>query len=388
MEIANMPTLRFPEFSNVWEEVHLGNICSTFKSGVGITSERITESGEFPVYGGNGLRGYTNTFTHDGFYLLIGRQGALCGNINRATGKTYISEHAIAVRGDERTSTKWLAQKLDYMRLNRLSESSAQPGLSVAKLVKLKLFVPTYSEQQKIAAFLLVVDRKIQLLTRKKELLDQYIKGVIQKIFSQEIRFKDENGNEYPDWEEKRLRDCCNLIKDGTHGTHADIPGSGYYLLSAKNIIDGKIQINSDDREISKTEFEAIFKNYRLQQGDLLLSIVGTIGRTSIYQGEINIAFQRSVAFFRFQEDNPEYMYYYFNSYEFQNELMKRQVVSAQPGIYLRELSNIYLIIPSQKEQDDIAVYLRTIDNKIEIINNQIIALEQFKKGLLQQMFI
>lgn len=85
-----IPELRFPEFVDEWKIKLLGNLCSTFKSGFGITSDNITDSGLYPVYGGNGLRGYTDRYTHDGFYILIGRQGALCGNINRACGKTYI----------------------------------------------------------------------------------------------------------------------------------------------------------------------------------------------------------------------------------------------------------------------------------------------------------
>lgn len=94
-----------------WEEKRLGEICTYFKSGEGITSKDISENGQYPVYGGNGLRGYTDKkYTHDGAYILIGRQGALCGNINYVTGKCYISEHAIAVqtKGD----LSWLRYKL------------------------------------------------------------------------------------------------------------------------------------------------------------------------------------------------------------------------------------------------------------------------------------
>ena len=86
------------EIPEGWEISRLEKVCSHFKSGFGITSEQISESGKYPVYGGNGLRGYTNSFTHDGQYILIGRQGALCGNIQRVSNKIYISEHAIAVQ--------------------------------------------------------------------------------------------------------------------------------------------------------------------------------------------------------------------------------------------------------------------------------------------------
>ena len=103
-----------------WKVERLGNICSHFKSGNGITSKDINENDEYPVYGGNGLRGYTNSYTHLGDYFLIGRQGALCGNIQRVKGKNFISEHAIAVKTNNQNSLYFLAYKLEHFNLNRL----------------------------------------------------------------------------------------------------------------------------------------------------------------------------------------------------------------------------------------------------------------------------
>jgi len=169
----------FPE----WEEKRLGELCSTFKSGKGITSEQIAEAGEFPVFGGNGLRGYTDAFTHDGEFMLIGRQGALCGNINRVSGKSYISEHAIAVAGNELANTEWLAQRLHHLNLNRLSESSAQPGLAVNKLERLKLMAPSLPEQTKIANFLTALDRKIESVSTQITGMQTWKKGLLQQMF-------------------------------------------------------------------------------------------------------------------------------------------------------------------------------------------------------------
>ncbi|MCA6419875.1 MAG: restriction endonuclease subunit S [Cytophagales bacterium] len=92
-----------------WEVMVLSDLTSTFRSGLGITSENISEKGRYAVYGGNGLRGYTNSFTHEGDFFLIGRQGALCGNIVKITGKNYISEHAIAVQANESNDNFFLA---------------------------------------------------------------------------------------------------------------------------------------------------------------------------------------------------------------------------------------------------------------------------------------
>ena len=169
----------FPE----WEEMQLGELCATFKSGKGITSEEIEEDGEYPVYGGNGRRGYANTFTHEGEFLLIGRQGALCGNINRVSGKSYISEHAIAVAGNELANTEWLAQRLHHLNLNRLSESSAQPGLAVNKLERLKLLTPSVPEQTKIADFLTALDQKIESVAQQIRHTQAFKKGLLQQMF-------------------------------------------------------------------------------------------------------------------------------------------------------------------------------------------------------------
>lgn len=257
------------------------------------------------------------------------------------------------------------------------------------KLVKdFILNIPSIPEQKKIASFLSAVDKKIEQLTRKKDLLEQYKNGVMQQIFSGKLRFKDENGNDYPNWEVKRIGEITTLLKDGTHGTHKDYPEGVHYLLSAKNINNGHISIDDTDRRISEEEYNSIYKNYKLQENDILLTIVGTIGRVAKYKFERNIAFQRSVAFFRFTNNNAEYMFQFMNGRRFQKELDLRKVISAQPGIYLGDLAKIPIKIPCIMEQNKIADYLSNIDNKIKYINNQITQTQTFKKGLLQQMFV
>jgi type I restriction enzyme S subunit len=166
-----------------WEKKRLESIFSEFKSGYNITSDELTESGSYPVFGGNGIRGYSEKFTHEGFYFLIGRQSALCGNIHRSYGKAYISEHAIACKANDTSDTEWLAQRLDYYNLNKLSESSAQPGLAVNKLLRFKLLTPCKKEQEKIADFLTAIDKKIEAAAKQIELIKQFKKGLLQKMF-------------------------------------------------------------------------------------------------------------------------------------------------------------------------------------------------------------
>ena len=125
------------------------------RSGETIPASEIDESGTYPVYGGNGLRGYTDKFTHEGFRLLIGRQGALCGNVRWADGKYWASEHAVVATLLNGCDGWWFYYLLTAMDLNRYSESAAQPGISVDRIINLKIPVPDYPEEQKsIAAYL------------------------------------------------------------------------------------------------------------------------------------------------------------------------------------------------------------------------------------------
>ena len=154
------------EFPEHWEMLALKRLAS-LKSGESITVESIDKDGDYPVFGGNGLRGYTTTFTHDGNYVLIGRQGALCGNINYAQGQFWASEHAVVVSPIGPVETKWLGELLRAMNLNQYSVSAAQPGLSVEMVSNLSIPQPPLQEQSTIATFLNRKTGHIDILTTK-----------------------------------------------------------------------------------------------------------------------------------------------------------------------------------------------------------------------------
>jgi type I restriction enzyme S subunit len=178
------PELRFPEFTDPWKQRKLGDICEEFKSGKNIKSEDIKENGAYPVYGGNGFRGYSNTYNHDGIYALIGRQGALCGNINISFGKAYFTEHAIAVRANKSNETRFLFYLLGKMNLGQYSGQSAQPGLAVNKLLELSSSVPNYDEQKQISKFFVLLDNLITLHQRKLNHLQEQKKALLQQMFA------------------------------------------------------------------------------------------------------------------------------------------------------------------------------------------------------------
>ena len=179
---------RLPGFCGEWELKSLSAVCS-MKSGEGITSANIDEFSKYPCYGGNGVRGFTSRFTHEGSYGLIGRQGALCGNVFSVEGQFFASEHAIVVTPSVKTDIRWLAYVLGRMNLNQYSESSAQPGLSVSKLLILDVTAPqTKAEQTAIAAVLSDMDAELAALEQRLAKTCALKQGMMQELLTGRTR--------------------------------------------------------------------------------------------------------------------------------------------------------------------------------------------------------
>jgi type I restriction enzyme, S subunit len=174
-----------------WGEKRIKDL-SFLQSGINITSEQIEEIGQYPVYGGNGLRGYFSKYTNDGHYILIGRQGALCGNINYASGKFWATEHAVVAYLKCSVDMKWYGEILRMMNLNKYSLSAAQPGLAVDRIKRLLLFVPPLSEQKAIAHYLdtktTQIDQIIQTINTQIEKLKELRKTLINDVVTGKIR--------------------------------------------------------------------------------------------------------------------------------------------------------------------------------------------------------
>jgi type I restriction enzyme, S subunit len=153
-----------------WRRIKLKYLVA-LKSGDAIPGEEIKELGEYPVYGGNGFRGYTSSFTHEGERILIGRQGALCGNINYAKGRFWATEHAIVATPVPEFDTAWLGETLRAMNLNQYSQSAAQPGIAVEVIENLDIAVPPANEQRQIASLLRRITLPIDALVEEKQRL-------------------------------------------------------------------------------------------------------------------------------------------------------------------------------------------------------------------------
>lgn len=173
-----------------WETKKIQYI-GRLKSGENIISQQIEPDGLYPVFGGNGIRGYFDSYNHDGHYILIGRQGALCGNINYANGKFWASEHAVVINPLVRFEVFWLGELLQIMNLNQYSTSAAQPGLSVEQIARLKIPFPPFNEQKVIAQYLskktFEIDRQKVKILQAIDLLKEYRTALITNAVTGKI---------------------------------------------------------------------------------------------------------------------------------------------------------------------------------------------------------
>ena len=268
----------------------------------------------------------------------------------------------------------------------RYGQPGTQVNLNSNIVSNEKIKFPRETEQQKIAAFLSSVDTKIEQLNRKKILLEQYKKGMMQKIFSQEIRFKDEQGKEYPDWEEKKLEEVASFSK-GKGISKSDVTADGkqpcirygeLYTLYNETIerVSSYTNVLANNLALSKANDVIIPASGETQEDIATASCVVKSGIA--LGGDLNIL--RS-------EMNGVFLSYYLNSAK------KRAIAQISQGtpvvhLYSSQLKNLYINIPGIVEQQKIAAFLSAIDKKIELVAEQLKQAQTFKKGLLQQMLI
>lgn len=175
-------------------KIELGKLCSRLSSGKSISASKVHDSGLYPVYGGNGLRGFTDEFNFDGECAIIGRQGAFCGNVRYFAGKAYMTEHAVVACANEDNNTRFLAYYLSTMNLGRLSGQSAQPGLSVKTLAVQEITIPPLEVQKKIAAILSALDEKIAINRAINDNLQQQVATLFSSLYDRsntEVRYLD-----------------------------------------------------------------------------------------------------------------------------------------------------------------------------------------------------
>lgn len=251
--------------------------------------------------------------------------------------------------------------------------------------------LPSLPEQQKIASFLSAVDEKIQLLKHKKQLLEQYKKGVMQQLFSGKLRFKDGNGKAYPKWEEKLLG---KLIEIGSSKRvlQEDWKDEGVPFLRTREIINLS---NGDDFRtpifISEDLFSELKKKYGVpKSGDILATGVGTIGELYIVKKSDKFYFKDgNVIWFKMNDKlDSNYLSQLFKIKYIKKQLIDNASITTVATFTIDGAKKTRIIYPCLEEQKKIANFLSAIDAKIESLSKQISQTQNFKKGLLQQMFV
>ena len=271
---------------------------AAMQSGEGITAETIDQSGTYPVYGGNGIRGFTAEKTHSGEFVLVGRQGALCGNVHHVVGDFWASEHAVVSALYAGDNPRWAAYILEFMNLGQYSMAAAQPGLAVDKIQQLQLPVPPPDEQQAIADYLDTETARIDTLVQEKEeligLLREARSNRISELISGDGLPGSATGNPWaphlPEgWQLKRLKHLAQVRsglakgKDTGSNTTVELP-----YLRVANVQEGRLDL----REISTmpVEVDAV-ERFSLMEGDVLMNEGGDydkVGRGAVWTGEIS----------------------------------------------------------------------------------------------------
>ena len=256
---------------------------------------------------------------------------------------------------------------------------TSYPAINSTDLSSIEISFPTLPEQQKIASFLCAVDEKIQQLSRKKELLEQYKKGVMQQLFSGKLRFKDENGEDYADWKPRKLADFCTFFSGGTPtSTNQKFYSGTIPFIGSGNIYDSKV-FNFISQEAYDSSSAKL-----VEKGDLLYALYGAnSGELAI--SKMNGAINQAILCIR-NSECIEYLYYVLLLNK--DNIVAKYLQGGQGNLSAQIIKKLKYRFPSLPEQQKIANFLTRIDVKIESTNQQIHQMQSFKKGLLQQLFV
>ena len=368
------------------------------RAGTAITSESIEEVGDYPVFGGNGIRGFTSSYTHEGKYPLIGRQGALCGCVNFAAGKFWASEHAVVARPAQDVCPYWLAYLLTAMSLNSYSESAAQPGLAVDTVSALHVPHPSVLEQRAIVAFLDRETAKIDALVAKKERLIELLQEKRTVLITRSVTkgldptapIKNSGvewlGEIPADWEVTSLSQRLTRI---TYGFTNPMPivDEGPYMLTAFDIGDGKI-LYETARHTTNTAFNLLTDKSRPESGDILITKDGTLGRVAVASGE-PICINQSVALLRFAplSVDIDFIQNMLRSAPYQERMVFEAGGTAIKHIYISRLAKMPVALPPLEEQRSIAKFAsksrKELDALIAKIGDAIDRLKEFRTALI-----
>lgn len=411
-EMSNVPELRFPEFDGEWEEGTIKSLVhGNLSDGDWINKEYLLPNGKYRIIqtGNISVGKYLNKeksskFISQSSYdelkanevfpgdILISRLADPAGrsiimpNIN---WKMVTSVDVAIIRPNKKFESYFLISILNTDKklydISKLVSGTSHKRISRKNLEKVKIIYPKIQEQQKIGNFFSKLDQQIELEEKKLELLEQQKRGYMQKIFSQELRFKDENGNDYPDWKLKKLSNIADIIGGGTPSTKKSEYWDGDINWFSPVEIGDKEFVSTSQRRITEKGLEKSSAKM-LPIGTVLFTSRAGIGKTAILSKEAttNQGFQSIVPK---ENDLDSYFLYSMTS------ILKRNAEKVGAGSTFSEVSRkqmeqIKLLIPILKEQKQIGRLFQIINRKINKQIHKIELLKQRKKGLLQKMFV
>lgn len=350
-----------------WKKVKLEDV-ALLKAGKFISAQMIAAKQDpvniYPCFGGNGIRGFVPNFSHEGFFPIIGRQGALCGNVNLAQGKFYATEHAVVASPKNGNNSIWLYYALLFANLNQYATGQAQPGISVETINKVAFLLPPLEEQKKIAATLSVWDSAIEKMEKLIKFKESQKKSLIKKLIEkqEEKANKIKVGNVTIDknkWKHERIG---NVLKIG-HGRDykglslGKVPvfGSGGYMTSV-------------DKFLHDGETVCIGRK-------------GTIDKPFYYKGKI---WTVDTLFYTYNFKNviPKFIYYVFCSipWKIKNE------AGGVPSLTSKIVENVEFYSPSLPEQQIIVDVLSDADDELSLLKQQLENYKKQKQGLMQKL--
>ena len=404
-ETAHIPQLRFPEFSGEWEEKNIEDVFE-FKNGINKEKEYFGKG--YPIinftdvyhqYGmtGSSINGLVETTEieqdrysakkGDVFFTRtsetiddIGMSAVLLEDIDKCVFSGFVLRARPKKDVLVNTFSKYCFSIYPIRKEIVTKSSFTTRALTSGTLLNKVIFsYPSKPEQQKIAEFLSSVDNKIEQLSKKKELLGEYKKGLMQKIFSQEIRFKADDGSAFPDWEEKKLGDVARFFSGGTPTS----TNRSYYSGDIPFIGSGRINDSTVEQFITQEALENSSAKM-VDKGDLLYALYGaTSGEVGI--SKLNGAINQAVLCVRSQEN----VYFLYQWLQYKKErILSTYLQGGQGNLSAQIVKSLKLNIPSKPEQTKIASFLSSINIKIEQVGKQLNESKQFKNALLQQMFV
>lgn len=365
-----------PYIPDSWNVVRIKDI-ARLQSGEGITSDSIDSIGDYPVFGGNGLRGYTDSYTNEGNYVLIGRQGALCGNINYANGKFFASEHAVVVYPhDRKENTTWLGETLRAANLNRLSASAAQPGLAVSVLNFQFIPYPPKEVRKRIGNYLdeklVEINKRITSLAKQQDAYVRLKKSIIHQAVTRglnpDVSLKD-SGIEW-----------IGMIPEHWRGLHLK------HCVTINNGCDYKHIETESGIPVIGSGGQFAFVSEAMYTGEaLLLGRKGTIDKPMYFNGPFWTVDTMFYAVAN-KNVNTKYIYYCATIFPFN----KISTATALPSMTQTDLYQLPVMLPPLSEQKSIASYLdekcAKIDAAIENISKQIDASKRLKRALINEV--